>query len=103
MSPEPRAALVCEDCDVQFEVSARHARLIRRGVHPHKCRRCCGLTRRKRKATPVREEDRLFWIQRFGLAGAIELSIAIWGPAAVVAVAVHDHELEYLAASGLKQ
>lgn len=103
MSAEARVSLTCEDCDSPFEVSARHARLIRNLVHPHKCRRCCGLTRRVRKATPVSEADRLYWIERFGLAGAVELSLAIWGPPAVVKRAVRALEPEYLAASGHEQ
>jgi hypothetical protein len=102
VSAEPRVTLRCEDCDGPFEVSARHARLVRRAIHPHKCRRCCGLVRRKRRATPIREEDRLFWIERFGRAGAIELSIAIWGRPAQTA-APPAGMVEYLAASGHEQ
>jgi hypothetical protein len=65
---------------------------------------------KKRKATPIREEDRLFWIERFGRAGAIELGRAIWGPpqthahATLAPMAGTSLEVdEYLAASGYEQ
>jgi hypothetical protein len=36
----------------------------------------------------VTEAERQYWIERFGLPGAIELSLAIWGPLHRPALAV---------------
>lgn len=48
---EIRVSLECSDCSFNFEVSARYAREIRRGVYPQRCRDC----RHDARCRPVQE------------------------------------------------
>jgi hypothetical protein len=96
-TPESPAAFRCEDCGDLFDVSARQARTIRRVGEGYCCQRCRAL-RRRRPRSKVSAAERQYWIDRFGVAGASELAMAIWGP--VRAAPTRKSEVEYMAASG---
>lgn len=69
----------CEVCGHKYQVSARYARKVRSGEYNRRCRSCSNGSRRKTAVSPVvLTAERRFWIERFGLAGAIALSRAIW-------------------------
>lgn len=69
--------VTCSECGGAVGLSARWAREI---VRPYVCKLCRGVARTRPASSVVTDAEREFWIQRFGLSGAIELSIAIWGP-----------------------
>ena len=70
--------LLCNDCDFEFEVSARWARKIRRG----ECKQICPSCRRGGAAPrlEVTDADRAYWLERFTLEEIRELALGIWTP-----------------------
>lgn len=94
-------SFACTDCGCPVDLTDRGARLLAAEDRDPLCGRCKSnrKTASRREHRVITESERRFWTDRFGVQGAVELALSIWGPIQRAAPTPAAAELEYLAAS----